>query len=175
MAEALLRRRLLDVGELPRVHSAGLQGDGYDVSRGAVSALAPYGLDIGAHRSRLMTKAMLAEADLVVGMAREHVREAVLLHPEAWPRTFTLKELVRRAEQAGARAPGQSFEEWLDKVHAGRSRGDLLTAASDDDIADPIGMSSEVYERTAAEIGDLVDRLVAAAWGHAKNNKERDA
>jgi protein-tyrosine phosphatase len=174
MAEALLRRRLLDVGELPRVHSAGLRADGLDVSRGAVAALAPHGLDIGAHRSRLMTQEMLAEADLVVGMAREHVREAVVLHPDAWPRTFTLKELVRRGEQAGARSPGQSFEEWLEKVHAGRTRMDLLDAALDDDVADPIGMSNEFYERTAAEIGGLVDRLVALGWGNART-KERDA
>ena len=39
MAEALLRRRLLDVGALPRVHSAGLRADGLEVSKGAVTAV----------------------------------------------------------------------------------------------------------------------------------------
>ena len=164
MAEALLRRRLLDVGETPRVHSAGLRADGLLPSRGAVETLAPRGLDLGAHRSRIMTEEMLAEADLVLGMAREHVREAVVLVPSVWPRTFTLKELVRRAEQAGARSPGQPFDEWLEKVHAGRTRTELLDRATNDDVADPIGLGLEVYERTANEIAGLVDRLVDLGW-----------
>ena len=168
MAEALLRRRLLDVGEMPRVHSAGLRGDGLEVSRGAVTALSPLGLDIGSHRSRGMAADMLAEADLVIGMAREHVREALVLHPPAWPRTFTLKELVRRAEGVGPRTPGQPFEEWLEKIHAGRNRMDLLDSSPVDDVADPIGQSDAVYERTAAELGDLIDRLVRLGWRENK-------
>jgi protein-tyrosine-phosphatase len=164
MAEALLRRRLLDVGETPRVHSAGLRADGLQASRGAVDTLASRGLDLEAHRSRMMTEAMLAEADLVVGMAREHVQEAVVLLPSVWPRAFTLKELVRRAEQAGPRSPGQPFDEWLEKVHAGRSRSDLLGRAIADDVADPIGLGLDVYERTATEIAALVDRLVELGW-----------
>lgn len=168
MAEALLRRRLLDVGEMPRVHSAGLRGDGLEVSRGSVSALAPLGLDVSAHRSRGMTADMLAEADLVIGMAREHVREALVLHPPAWSRTFTLKELVRRAEGVGPRTPGQPFEEWLEKIHAGRNRMDLLDSSPADDVADPIGQSDAVYERTAAELGDLIDRLVRLGWRENK-------
>ena len=58
--------------------------------------LAGRGLDISSHRSRTMSRQLLAEADLVVGMAREHVREAVLAVPDLWARAFTLKELVRR-------------------------------------------------------------------------------
>ena len=164
MAEALLRRRLLDVGETPRVHSAGLRADGLLPSRGAVEALSPRGLDLEAHRSRIMSEAMLAEADLVIGMAREHLREAVVLLPSVWPRAFTLKELVRRAEQTGPRSPGQPFDEWLEKVHAGRTRTELLERSTIDDVADPIGLGLEVYERTAKEIATLVDRLVDLGW-----------
>lgn len=168
MAEALLRRRLLDVGELPRVHSAGLRGGGLEVSPGAVTALAGRGLDIAAHRSRALVEDMLAEADLVVGMAREHVREAVLLHPPVWPRTFTLKELVRRAEQVGPRSSGQPFDEWAEKVHAGRSRADMLGGSAADDVADPIGLSDAVYQRTSEEIAGLVDRLVELGWRESR-------
>lgn len=164
MAEALLRRRLLDVGELPRVHSAGLRGDGLEPSRGAVTAVAAHGLDIAAHRSRALAQQMVAEADLVIGMAREHVREALLLHPAAWPRTFTMKELVRRAEQVGPRTPGQPFDEWIEKLHAGRNRADLLGSSPTDDVADPIGLSDAVYAATATELAALVDRLVELGW-----------
>ncbi len=168
MAEALLRRRLLEVGEAPRVHSAGLRADGLEPPRGTVAVLEARGLDIREHRSRRMTEAMLEEADLVVGMEREHVKEAVVLHPAAWPKTFTLKELVRRAEQAGARAPGQPFDEWLEKVHAGRTRMELLGHSTADDVADPIGLPNEKFERTATEIAALVDRLVDLGWRETK-------
>jgi protein-tyrosine-phosphatase len=107
----------------------------------------------------------VAEADLILGMARLHVREAVVLRPDAWPRAFTLKELVRRGEDVGPRALGQSVEEWLLKVHAGRAANDLLGDSRGDDIHDPIGSGRSVYERTAKEIEDLVDRLVALLFG----------
>lgn len=171
MAEALLRRRLLDVGELPRVSSAGVRGDGLVVASGTVAALRSRGLDVSAHRSRQTTAQMLAEADLIVAMAREHVREALVLQPSAWPRTFTLKELVRRGEDVGPRTPGQSFEEWLEKVHIGRNRVDLLGDSGDDDVADPIGTSDAVFERTAVEIAALVDRLVELGWGSARRGR----
>ena len=168
MAEALLRRRLLELGEVPRVHSAGLRADGLEASHGAVEVLGRRGLDVRGHRSRRMTETMLDEADLVVCMAREHLKEAVVLHPPVWPRTFTLKELVRRAEQAGARAPGQPFDEWLEKLHAGRTRTELLGTSTVDDVADPIGLPTEMYERTATEIAALVDRLVDLGWRETK-------
>lgn len=174
MAEALLRRRLLDVGEMPRVSSAGVRGDGLTVASGTVAALRSRGLDVSAHRSRQTTAQMLDEAGLVIAMAREHVREALVMQPSAWPRTFTLKELVRRGEQVGPRGPGQSFEEWLEKLHIGRNRVDLLGDSSDDDVADPVGMSDEVFERTATEIAALVDRLVELGWGNARTREKSD-
>ena len=51
-------------------------------------------------------------------MAREHVRHAAVLLPDGWPRAFTLRELLRRGRQAGARAPGEPFGDWL--TRAGR-------------------------------------------------------
>src|SRR5687768_1830949 len=146
MGEALLRRRLLDLGDRPHVHSAGLRADGLEPSRGAVEVLASRGLDVQHHRSRKMTEAMLEEADLVLCMAREHLKEAVVLHPPVWPRTFTLKELVGRAEQAGARSPGQPFDEWLEKLHAGRTRTEQLGASTGADNADPIGRPAQLSE-----------------------------
>jgi protein-tyrosine-phosphatase len=167
MAEAMLRYRLADIGVDARVHSAGLLDDDMPPAPEAVDVLAAVGLDTSGHRSRRMTEAMINEADVVVGMARAHVREAVTLTPAAWPKTFTLKELVRKAEWVGARSPGQPFDEWLGKLHGGRSRSDLLGSSPDDDVADPIGRSHTVYERTAAEIDRLVARLVELGWGAA--------
>ena len=81
-----------------------------------------------------------------------------------WPRAFTLKELVRRGEMIGPRAPGESIEAWLARAHSGRNRADLLGSSSEDDVEDPIGLSRSAYEKTADELADLVDRLVDLLW-----------
>ena len=167
MAEAFLRNRLEQTGVQARVHSAGLLDDGRRATTEGVGVMGAMGLDTSAHRSRRMTAEMVGHADLVLCMAREHLREAVLLVPEAFPRSFTLKEIVRRGEQAGPRAPGQPLDEWLAKLSAGRSRSELLGSAPEDDIADPIGASREVYRRTASEIEELVDRLVQLGWAES--------
>ena len=60
-------------------------------------------------------------ADLVLGMERRHVREAVVLLPEIMPKAFTLKELVRRGEEFGARTRGRSLEDWLVDVAGDRA------------------------------------------------------
>ena len=172
MAEGLLRDRLAKRGVLAgtagggvTVHSAGLLEDGRVASANGVEVLRSRGVDLSGHRSRAMTPDLITGADLLLGMARLHVREAVVLRPQVWPRAFTLKELVRRGEDVGRRAPGQSVEEWLLKAHAGRAHTDLLGEADEDDIFDPIGSSRPVYEKTAAEIEDLIDRLVALLFG----------
>ncbi|MGH9000212.1 MAG: low molecular weight phosphatase family protein, partial [Acidimicrobiia bacterium] len=112
-----------------------------------------------AHRSRRLTSEAARDADLVVAMAREHIREVVAACPAAWPRAFTLKELVRRGERAGARPAGMTVGEWLAGLHAGRRPDQLMRASPDDDVADPIGRPRPDYERTAAELDDLTARL----------------
>ena len=121
IAEVLLARRLADLGVDARVRSAGMLQGGLEAARHSVDVVKALGLDLSAHRSRTMTKAMVEEADLVLGMARSHVREAVLATPGAWPKTFTLKELVRLGDKAGPRPPREPLEEWL--ARAGELRG----------------------------------------------------
>src|SRR5204863_7115165 len=107
-------------------HSAGLLDDGRPASGPGISVMADRGLDLTGHRSRRMTAEWLIDADLVLGMARGHVREAAALVPDCWPRAFTLKELVRRAGEVGPRLATEPLPGWLAKVHAGRSRAELL-------------------------------------------------
>lgn len=173
MAEAFLRHRLGALGVEARVSSAGLLFDDVAAPAEGVAAMAAAGFDTSAHRSRRVAADMILGADLVLGMAREHLRHAVVLAPPAWPRTFTLKELVRRAEQTGPRAPGQPFDEWLAKVHAGRSTDMLAGASRHDDVADPIGQGPEVYGRVADEIDALTARLVELGWRRATTGGAR--
>ncbi|HVE45261.1 MAG TPA: hypothetical protein VNA57_00745 [Acidimicrobiales bacterium] len=165
MVEAFLRHRLEGLGVEAKVHSAGLLGPGNPAPHEGVSALDAMGLDTSTHRSRRISEHLLTPADLILGMAREHVRETVRMAPETWPRTFTLKELVRRGEERGARPQDQSFEDWLAKLHAGRSHNDMVGYSPDDDVADPIGRGAAYYRRTAEELDDLVRRLVELGWG----------
>jgi hypothetical protein len=78
--------------------------------------------------------------------------------PDAWPRTFTLKEIVRRGERLGRRE-GRSLPEWLAGLHWGRRLADFLGDDAADDVADPVGRSRRVYARTAGELDDLTRRL----------------
>lgn len=167
MAEHLLRRRFETAGVGARVASAGLLDPGLPASAHGVDVARAMGLDLAPHRSRSMSRDILAGADLILGMAREHVREAVVLEPGVWPRTFTLKELVRRGEAVGPRRPGEALGEWLARAGHGRRVTDLTGSSADDDVADPIGMARPAYERMAHELDDLAGRLVAVAFAGA--------
>ena len=166
MAQVLLQHRLDQAGVPATVSSAGELRSGIPAADGSLRAMAARGLDLSGHRSRTVTRRHLEDADLVLAMARRHVREAAIANPGAWPRTFTLKELVRRGEAAAPRRPDQPLSQWLALVHLGRRPTDLLGDSPDDDIEDPIGAPDSVYEATAVEIDDLMGRLVAVAFPH---------
>jgi protein-tyrosine phosphatase len=165
MAEALLTRRMRAAGVAGRVQSAGLLGDGQPAPPGVVAAMAGYGLDVSRHRSRLMTADELGTASLVLAMTREHVRHAVVTEPAVWPRAFTLKEMVRRGQQAGPRASGESLADWVARLHAGRERAALLGDSPDDDVPDPVGGPPQAYLMTAALLDQLTGDLVRLCGG----------
>lgn len=176
MAEALLARRLAGRCAVGSVRSAGIQaagiqgagllGEGERPPAEAISAMAAYGLDTGSHRSRQLTVADLVRANLVIGMARAHVRQAVVTLPEVWPRAFTLKEIVRRGEAIGARQAGEPLSGWLHRAHDARDRRSLLGDYLDDDVVDPIGGPPQAYADTAALLDRLVTRLVTLCWAY---------
>jgi len=159
MAEALLRRDLTRVGVPAVVSSTGTISSGRRASENAVEVMAGLGLDISGHRSRVLDAEELADASLVLTMAREHVREAAVIAPATYPRTFTLKELVRRANERGGPAADETLDDWLARLHQGRTAASHLGASAGDDVADPIGQRPAVYERTAVELAELTARL----------------
>lgn len=164
MAQALLALRFRGQDRTISVHSAGMLTVGESPPLEAISAVAPLGGNIAGHSSRVVNLDDLAGADLVLGMAREHIRHAVVLAPGVWSRAFTLKELVRRGEAIGPRMPGESLADWLARVHEGRQRTALLGSSRADDIADPMGGPPRAYEATAALIDQMAGRLVDLCW-----------
>jgi len=164
MAQAMLSRRLAARAAPAAVSSAGLLDGGRRPPPEVLSVLADRGIDVGGHRSRRVTAADLAAADLILGLAREHVRHAVVLAPEAWPRSFTLRELLRRGEQAGARGPGEPLGGWLARVAGDRGRRDLLGGRACDDVSDPYGGPVAGYQATASLLDGLTRDLAGLAW-----------
>ena len=164
MAEALLVRRVAE-RELPAtIVSAGLLKGGHERTAEVTVVLAERGVALPDKLSRQLIQRDLQSADLVLAMERAHVRHSVLLEPGAWPRTFTLKELVRRGTELGPRPSFESPGKWLARAHEGRERQDLLGDSPIDDVTDPHGGPSSAYEAAATEIEDLVDRLVHLLW-----------
>src|SRR5205807_2540985 len=79
------------------------------------------------------------------------------LVPEAEGRTFTLKELVRLLEALPA-TPGPGFAERVvraDELRRSGFEGD----PSDEDVADPLGMSLQQFQAVAWEIQEWCGRL----------------
>lgn len=167
MAAALLARRLSELDVAARVRSAGMLRGGDPPCPEVISVMARYGMDIAAHRSRAACAADLARASLVLAMARDSLRYAVVSEPGVWPRAFTLRELIRRAERIGPRPAGEPFSGWLSRAHAGRERAALLGDSADDDVPDPSGGPLRAY----VEVADLLDRsvtkLAELGWAHA--------
>src|SRR5690242_2356396 len=115
MAEGLFRHAVKGRGDF-RAFSAGVGAiEGQPPSGYAVQALQELGVDISAHRSRMLTADAVNQADYIFGMTHGHVDAINLLYPQATEKTFLLRE----------------FDETLDIFEK--------------DIPDPIGGSYEIY------------------------------
>jgi len=77
------------------------------------------------------------DADLLLFMERSLLREAVVARPTLWPRSFTFREFARRAQLNPPSRETESFSQWIDVLHASRSRDELLGDDPRDDVNDP--------------------------------------
>ena len=122
IAEGLLRAALAArLGDAaPRVTSAGTMGwEGSGADPHSVEAAAERGVDISAHRARMLRPSEVEEADLVLAMAREHEEAVRALAPG---KAFTLKELVRLLEALPAAEAGDPDTVLADRI----ARADTL-------------------------------------------------
>jgi protein-tyrosine-phosphatase len=159
MAEAILRSVLAERGIDWPVSSVGLLEAGHPMIEEALIALGSDGASMAGHLSRTLSVSDVREADIVFGMTREHVREVVVLVPEAWGHTFTLKEFVRRSQTFPPRFPEQPFVTWLAGVHQGRDRQEMQGDSPEDDVADPIGGTPAEFAATARLLRTLCGKV----------------
>jgi protein-tyrosine phosphatase len=155
-----VRRRGLPV----EVLTAGLGMGGQPATGPTLEVAEGRGVDLRTHVSRKLDRGLLAGTDVVIGMERLHVREAVVLEPSTWPRVFTLPDLVRRAEAVPPRGRDESFRSWVELLGAGRERASLLGASADDDVLDPTTDPRVDHYTTAELLEGLVRRFVSRAW-----------
>ncbi len=164
MAEGMLRRLLADNGAGADIGSAGLLRGGAPATRDAIAVMAARGIDVSRHVSHTIDPEVVRSTPLIIGMAREHAREAVAIGAAA-DRTFALRELVRLGGQTGPRGPDESLPDWLARVGARRASVALVGDDHDDDIPDPVGGPRAAYEEAAGELDILLRRLVALLTG----------
>jgi protein-tyrosine phosphatase len=175
-AALLLRQQLAGVGTIDvTVHSAGVAGTSMGPPEALVRVARSFELNLKDHVPRKLESGMVAGADLVIGMTREHVREIVLANRDAFSRTFTLREIVRRGHDQGQRNSGEKLHEWLARVHHGRRHIDLVGDSSDDDIADPMGGSSDDYRRMFKDVSSLTEQLRDLAWPPSTHPSKEDS
>lgn len=132
MAEVIARRAAADRGwEHLEVSSAGVAAfGGSPASEGAVRAAQAVGLDLSAHRSRMLREREAAEADLILTMSADHLMRVVELG-------------------GGGRAA------LLTSYAGGHPAG--FPASS---IPDPIGGTDEDYQETFQLLDTLIDRVM---------------
>ncbi len=170
MAEALLRHELAQLGIEASVSSAGTLPWPGGASAGARAALGERGIDLSAHRSRALDAEMVARADLVLAMTRNHAWAVASHDDDAATRTFLPAELVRLAGRVGERAAGEPVDAWAARLAA--QRGDpRVPGHPQDEVADPAGQPLDVYRMTAERLaGELarVARLIGGPVGGAE-------
>lgn len=167
MAEALLARALLKGHPDDfAVASAGFGPSGAPAESEVIEVMAEIGFDVAYHRSTTISTSMLAEADLVLAMTRQHVMEIALLEECAWPKTFLLAEFASLADtQVGddtgidpcgePTAAGDALRQRVARLHLGRRRADLLAMPTSLEIGDPVGGPMRGYRATRDRIAGL--------------------
>lgn len=165
MAAAFLGRTVSERNLDVQVESAGVLQAGHSPTREGIRAMSEHGLDVSEHLSSTIEDRLATPPDLILVMAREHARRIVDIWPELWPRTFTLKELVRLASQSGARRPDERLAEYLVRLGSHRRISQLASMVSrEDDVEDPIGRSLDTYRACATEIRDHINVLAEHLW-----------
>jgi len=133
MSEGLLSKYLKGRNSGIKVTSAGICAlQGMMASSGAIEVMIKEGIDISAHRARPVSKEMIRQADLILGMEPVHIERILNIVPEAEGKAHLL------LEYAYGREAGANMSLW---------------------IIDPIGKPKEVYESVLMTLKEAIEKL----------------
>ncbi|HMF84080.1 MAG TPA: hypothetical protein VKI01_12465 [Acidimicrobiia bacterium] len=164
MAAAILQLRLAERGVDAQVTSAGTRPWSQGATEDAVAVMREHGLEISEHENRKLTRDMVQEADLVLGMTRDHVSIANARNPDARRRTFLVGELARLGAEVGPRSESEAVSTWVARAAAVRPLRRPLGRAMDE-ISDPAGQPIDVYRRTADELDARLTEIAGLLAG----------
>lgn len=123
--------------------------EGQPMSVRTRAALEGVGLGAPLHRSRQARADVLRHAALVIAMAPEHVLWVRRTHPDASPRTATLRRLVRDLPHGTA-----PLDERIAQLHLHQLDLDVW-----EEVVDPGGGDNAAYAACAVEVAHLVAQL----------------
>jgi protein-tyrosine-phosphatase len=123
--------------------------EGMPLSWRTQSGINAVGLHVRGHRSRQARGDELEAADLIVGLAPDHVAWVRRNHPGAASRTATLRRLCR--DLPGTQGSWETRLAALDLA--------AVTLESWEEVVDPAGGEEEDYIRCAQDVVALVDVL----------------
>jgi len=174
MAAALLARHLAARRVDAVVRSAGTRAWAQGATALTQDAMREYGVDLAAHRNAQLDAAVLARADLVLVMTRDHVAMAVARCPAVEPRAFLVGELARLGTRVGPPARDEPVRDWAGRVAAARPPGRPIGRAGEE-VADPVGEPLAVHRRTAAtldrHLATIAELLATPAeLGHSRTH-----
>ena len=168
-----LAERLLSAGLAERSASAGVEVSsagtralvGEPMTAETADLVVRHGGDPEGHRARQLTRDLLAEADLVLALTREHRAAAAQLHPPVVRRVMTLRETGRLAPLAPLHGlSGAPEERWRALVPSLlAARGTVpVRSGTGDDVVDPYRRAQDVYEQCAGQVLPAVAALLDA-------------
>lgn len=181
IAEACARACLAsngDTGVSWDIASAGTHAvEGAPVRPEAQQAAASLGYDLTARRARILAPEDLSQPDLILAMGWEQIAHIWSLVPQAWERSFTLKEFVWWAKQSPSTPPimfeyrADRMRDKVKQAHAIRKRaradhgfwGGLRP--EDLDLIEPEGKAEDAWNDLARAVRALVTDSVRLVGG----------
>ena len=159
----LLDRALVERGVDGVVRSAGFLVEDEPACPAMTQFGRERGIDLGGHRSRVVSADDVAESTLILTMERRHARELMMQFDIGHDKVFTLGSFA----PAVLRSPpsGEGLEEWLARMIEQRQAMDFLGSGASDEVGDPHGESRRVHRKTFEWLEQLAlstaDALVA--------------
>jgi protein-tyrosine-phosphatase len=131
LAEGIARKIAGEYGVNDMIFGSAGSGavDGMPAAEHAIAAARHWDIDLSGHRSRVLRKEHVENADLILAMSAEHVEAVLRLDHSAQPRTFMLKAFPR---------PFSSMQERVE---------------------DPIGGDLEQYNQTFLELDETIRKI----------------
>lgn len=117
------------------------------------------GLDLAGHVSTTVHPDFLDDYDIVLGLARNHVRELATMDPGIGSRLFTLKQFAAWAREH-PRSGGVDVRAWLATQDPTDWRRRILSSDPGDDVQDPINRPLEDWRAMSADLIPAIDSMV---------------